>query len=126
MGVEAMADEPLNAVAIVDDDVAFLDALKLLLELAGHRVVVYASAAAFLCDRAARHACLILDQHMPHMTGLELTARLRTDGVGIPVLLVTNAPSPFIVSRAAELGVEKVLAKPPTETDLLSFVTAHR
>jgi FixJ family two-component response regulator len=121
-----MADEHHSAIAVVDDDVAFLDALRLLLELAGHRVAVYGSPAAFLDDRAARPSCLILDQHMPQMTGLDLAARLRTDGVSIPMLLITNAPSPAIVARAALLGIEKVLTKPPSEHDLLSFVAAHR
>jgi two-component system response regulator FixJ len=123
---EPMAQDHHSTVAIVDDDAAFRDALGLLLELAGHSVAVYASAAAFLDDLAARPACLILDQHMPRMTGLELAARLRTDGTSIPVMLVTTAPSPAIVARAAQLGIEKVLPKPPTEHDLLSFVDAHR
>jgi two-component system response regulator FixJ len=126
MDAESMAQEHHRSVAIVDDDAAFRDALGLLLELAGHSVAIYASAAAFLDDPAARPACLILDQHMPKMTGLELAARLRALGTRIPVMLVTTAPSPAIVARAALLGIEKVLCKPPTEADLLSFVNTHR
>ena len=60
---------------------------------------------------------------MPEMTGLELAERLRTDGAGIPILLITGSPSPAIVARAAELGI-RVLEKPPTEEDLLDFVNA--
>ncbi len=118
-------DNHTGAVAVVDDDPAVLDSLKFLLEVIGHRVVTYASAAAFLADRAKRHACLILDHHMPQMTGLELAARLHPDGGAIPVLLITGSPSPAIVARAAQLGIEKVLEKPPDEDDLLSFVNAH-
>ena len=121
-----MAHDHHSTVAIIDDDAAFRDALGLLLELAGHSVATYDSASAFLDDWAARPTCMILDQHMPRMTGLELAARLRTEGVSIPVLLVTTAPSPAIVARAAQVGIEKVLPKPPTEADLLSFVDAHR
>ena len=62
---------------------------------------------------------------MPQMTGLELAARLRTKGVGIPVLLITAQPSPIVTARAAELGIEKVLGKPAAEAELLSFVDAH-
>ncbi len=102
------------------------NSLKFLLEVAGRRVVTYASAAAFLADRATKHACLILDHHMPQMTGLELAARLRSTGAAIPVLLITGSPSPAIATRAAQLGIEKVLEKPPVENDLLNFVSAHR
>jgi len=120
-----MTHNQLNAVAVVDDDIAVLDALKFLLEIAGHTVVTYSSAAAFLEDRKGRPACLILDQHMPHMTGLELAAQLRGDGADIPILLVTAQPSPAVIARAAELGIERVLSKPPTEDDLLSFINAY-
>jgi two-component system response regulator FixJ len=119
-----MADNHPN-VAIVDDDLAVLDSLKFLLEVVGHTVRTYASAAAFLEDRATRPSCLILDQHMPQMTGLDLAAQLRADGVGIPVLLFSAQLSPAVIARAAQLGIEKVLKKPPAEDELLGFVDAH-
>jgi len=120
-----MTLERNDAVAVVDDDQSVRDSLKFLLEVAGHRVGTYGSAMAFLEDQAVRPACLIIDQHMPQLTGLDLAARLRTDGVGIPILLMSGAVSPGIVARAAQLGIEKVLPKPPTEDDLLGFVNAH-
>ncbi len=120
-----MADVHRSGVAIIDDDPAVLDSLKLLLDVAGYAVGAYRSAAAFLEDRAARPACLILDQHMPGMTGLELATRLREEGVGIPVLLITAHMSPTIIERARKVGITKVLEKPPAEDDLLNFVDAH-
>jgi two-component system, LuxR family, response regulator FixJ len=111
-------------VAIVDDDAAVRDSLRFLLEVVGHPVETFASAAEFLNAEQQRLACLILDHHMPEMTGLELAERLRADGSGIPILLITGSPSPAIVARAAELGIYRVLAKPRAEEDLLSFVNA--
>jgi len=116
-------------VAIVDDDHAVLDSLKFLLEVIGYQVATYASAEAFLdrgkADGAGAPACLIVDQHMPGMTGLDLAERLRDHGAAIPILLITGSPSPAIVSRAAQLGVVNVLEKPPDERDLLSFLNAY-
>ncbi len=112
-------------VAVVDDDEAVRASLKFLVELTGHKIRTYASASAFLEDRASQPACLILDQHMPQMTGLELTAHLRIDGSQIPVMLMTGALSPVILARAAELGIERVLSKPPAEVDLLSFIETY-
>jgi two-component system response regulator FixJ len=110
-------------VAVVDDDAAVLDSFKFMLELAGFRVSTYSSALAYLAREGCHPHCLILDHHMPAMTGLELTARLRASGIAVPVLLITSAPSPAIVARAAEVGVVRVLEKPPTEDDLIRFVT---
>jgi two-component system response regulator FixJ len=130
-----MNSNPPGVVAIVDDDPAVLDSLKFLLEVVGYRVATHASAEAFLDGRASwGHAdggragwpaCLIADHYMPRMTGLDLAERLRDDGVDIPILLITGSPSPAIVSRAAQLGVVRVLEKPPEEHDLLSFVNSY-
>jgi two-component system, LuxR family, response regulator FixJ len=113
-------------VAIVDDDQAVRDSLRFLLETIGHPVETFASAAEFLKAEQQHLACLILDQHMPEMTGLKLAERLRADGSGIPILLITGSPSPAIVARAAELGISRVLAKPRADEDLLDFVNATR
>ncbi len=117
-----MTDPKPRKVAIVDDDLAVRGSLQFLLEVAGHCVVAFGSAAEFLRSELQHLACLILDHHMPQMTGLELAEKLRTDGVHIPVLLITGSPSPAIVARAAELGVRRVLEKPPSDQDLLEFV----
>ena len=121
-----MAEVNHGTVAIVDDDDAVRDSLRFLLEVIGHPVETFASAAEFLKAEINRLACLILDHHMPEMTGLELAEQLRTDGAGIPILLITAAPSPAIVARAAEVGINWVLEKPATEEDLLDFIDRAR
>jgi two-component system response regulator FixJ len=120
-----MNENHSGIVGIVDDDPAVLDSLKFLLEVIGYQVSTYDSAGAFLGDGATDPACLIIDQHMPGMTGLELAQTLRNDGDSIPILLITGSPSPAIVARATQLGIVNVLEKPPEEADLLTFVSAY-
>ncbi|MDR3534710.1 MAG: response regulator [Rhodopila sp.] len=120
-----MADNSKDAVAVVDDDVAVRDSLKFLLETAGHTVTTYSSAAAFLDHRGPRPACLVVDYHMPRMTGLELAAQLQQEGANIPLLLITGSVSPAIVANAARLGIGTVLEKPLNANDLLKFVDTH-
>ena len=121
-----MTEAGQHAVAIVDDDYAVLDSLRFLLEVAGYSTETFASAAAFLQASTQHFCCLILDHHMPQMTGLELAGRLRADGADIPIMLVTGSPSPEIVARASEFGIEQVLEKPPSEEDLIRFINASR
>jgi two-component system, LuxR family, response regulator FixJ len=121
-----MLKKSLSGVAVIDDDPAVLESLKMLLEVAGYPVRTYPSAESFLEDRDASPTCLILDHHMAQMTGLDLVERLRRAGVTVPVLLITGLSSPAIRARAAKLGVEKVLEKPPSEDDLLNFVRTYR
>lgn len=108
-----------------DDNTALLHSLKFLLGTEGYVVVAHASALAFLDDRATQPGCLIVDQQMPGMTGLELVARLRAAGTRIPVLLMTGLLSSDMAARAAQLGIEKVLEKPPEPDALLKFVSDY-
>ncbi len=94
-------------VAIVDDNVAILDSMELLLELEGYDVIGYASPASFLADRTTQSACLIIDQNMPGMTGLELVTRMRQQESHIPVLLMCGFLSTDIIARASELGTQQ-------------------
>ena len=89
-----------RVVALVDDDLAVLDSLKFLLETAGYTVAAYSSAAAFLDDRVTEPCCLIVDQRMPMMTGLDLVALLRRGTASVPALLITGSLSPKIIARA--------------------------
>ncbi len=109
--------------AIVDDDLAVRNSLQTLLDVMGYHGEAFESAAEFLSADLQDLACLILDYQMPNMTGLELAERLRADGAAIPILLVTGSPSPAIVTRAAELGIN-VLNKPPADKDLFDFIGA--
>ena len=116
-----MAEPPLQKIAVVDDDNAVCDSLQLLLEVMGYSVETFVSAAAFLSANLQEIGRLILDHNMPHITGLQLAEKLRSDGVTLPILLVTGSPSPDIMARASVLGI-RVLEKPPSEEDLLSFI----
>ncbi len=120
-----MQQDLASAVGVVDDDPAVLDSFRFMLEVAGYRVLTFRSASEFLAHTSDPPCCLILDQQMPDLTGLELVARLRSDGIMLPILLVTGWPSSAIDARAAELGVEGVLEKPPSEGDILSFAAAY-
>jgi two-component system response regulator FixJ len=114
-------------VGVVDDDDAVRDSLQFLLETAGFGVVTYASAAQFLDEaRPGDLACLLVDQHMPDLTGLQLVIQLRSQGVALPIALITGSPSPDLVRLARELGVARVLEKPLDDGMLLAFIECAR
>ena len=71
-----------------------------------------------------RAVCLVVDQHMPNTTGLELLAKLRRLGTGLPTALITGSPTPDILRQAVALGVMKVLEKPLVDDALLRFLAA--
>ena len=119
-----MQTQERDPVVILDDDPAVLASLEFLLQASGYDVVAYASPAALLDGGVERAACLVVDQHMPNMTGLDFITRLRAAKPTMPALLVSGRLTPAVRARAANLGVA-TLAKPLKEDDLLRFVAAH-
>jgi two-component system, LuxR family, response regulator FixJ len=126
-GAHAMHDGSHRLVAVVDDDDAVRDSLRFLLEIAGYSVASYGSAAQFLHEAPIGElVCLVVDQHMPDQTGLQLVARLRAQGVSLPVALITGSPSADLVRLARELSVAKVMEKPLDDDVLLDFIQHAR
>ena len=119
---ESARVEPTLLDAIVDDDDAVRHSLRFFLEVIGHKVETFTSAVEFLGAELGRLACVILDHRMPHMTGLALARRLREEGNTIPILLLTGALSPDVLTQAAEIGVDRVLGKPASEDELMDFI----
>jgi FixJ family two-component response regulator len=110
---------------VVGDDDGVRDAIRVVLEAAGFDVHGYRSALAFLPEaEQCRWRCLVVDQQMPELTGLELVARLRGSGQLVPTLLITGAPSRDLRCRAAALGIDAVLEKPMVNGELLRYLAA--
>jgi two-component system, LuxR family, response regulator FixJ len=122
-GAVGMPDGSQRLIAVIDDDDAVRDSLRFLLEIAGYAVATYGSAAQFIHEASIGDlTCLVVDQHMPEQTGLQLVSRLRGQGVTLPVVLITGSPSPDLVRLARELDVAKVLEKPLDDDMLLDFI----
>jgi two-component system response regulator FixJ len=99
-------------VVIVDDDPAVCSSLKFSLELEGFVVRAYGNAAEFLgADDFQGCDCLVVDQRMPGMSGMELIAKLRTLEVRTPAILLISQPNPAVAARAAKAAVP-IVEKP--------------
>jgi FixJ family two-component response regulator len=123
---DLMSGSPVR-VALVDDDDAVLDSAQFLLEVEGHAVSSFLSGAAFLTAQASRpFDCLILDHHMPDLTGLELAQQLRSIGDHLPIMLISGAMTPDIVAKARAIGVQQVAEKPVSDEHFMHFVEAAR
>lgn len=77
-------------VAVVDDDEGMRKAMRRVLETEGYVTEVFSTAEAFLASGAAGRAdCLVLDVHLPGMSGLDLHGRLRAMGRWLPTVFVS-------------------------------------
>jgi two-component system response regulator FixJ len=107
-------------VFVVDDDDAVRDSLAAVLEVHGFTIECYASAEAFW-DAWGRdcRGVLLLDVRMSGMSGLQLQQRLVTEGVRLPIILMTGHGDIPMAVQAMKLGAVDFLEK-PLDVDLLA------
>jgi FixJ family two-component response regulator len=107
-------------VHVVDDDEAVRDSMRALLESYGVEVRDYASAGEFLLEMTAQpKGCVLLDLHMPGMSGLELLDLLRAAGSRLPIIAVTGRSDAFLKERVVRAGALTLLDKPISDDTLL-------
>lgn len=98
---------------LVDDDVALRTALRFSLELDGFVVETFASGEDVLkASLPHRDGCLIFDQNLPGITGIETLSILRSRANHLPALLITSHPGAGVrdaAARANAVIVEKPL-----------------
>lgn len=111
-------------IVVVDDDAAVRSSLKFSLEIDGFVVRTYASAEELLnSGNLSDFHCLIVDQNMPRMTGLELVAALRKQGLKVPALLVSGHLTPAVTRQASAAGIPTV-EKPFLGNGLIDSIRA--
>jgi FixJ family two-component response regulator len=109
-------------ILLVDDDSSMRVAIARLLRVAGLECQTYASAEDLLADEAAAlAACVISDQRLPVMSGLELLTTLRARGWP-PVIMITAFNTPGQREEALRRGATAYLVKPFIGTELLDAV----
>lgn len=110
-------------IAIVDDDEPVRKALQRLLRSAGMAAETFPSGEVFLASLpTSRPACVVLDLHMPRVTGFDVLKRMTEGGFDVPVIVFTGHDSPEAYEKALALGALTYLRKPVNDEALLEAV----
>lgn len=103
----------LNAVALIEDDTDFREALVERLTLEGLDVRAFASAEAGLKGVEPDFpGVVVTDLRMPHMDGRQLLDRLQADDPALPVILITGHGDVADAVAAMRAGAYDFVAKP--------------
>ena len=112
-------------IAIVDDDLSVLKALKRSLRIRGLQSKTYESAQQFIGSlNDGLPECLIVDLQMPEMTGLELHQTLTRIGIEIPTIIITAHSDARVRERSGSAGIIAVLPKPLEKASLFAAIDA--
>lgn len=108
-----MAAFQTPSILITDDDLAFRDTVREMLEPFGYRLSVAASGeeALRIVQRDDIHL-LLLDMHMPKLTGVETAERIHRFKSQLPWILMSAKLDDEVLRQARRADVFTVLPKP--------------
>jgi FixJ family two-component response regulator len=113
------------SVAIVDDEEGIRKALGRLLRAAGLEPHGYANGQEFLTAAVERRPdCVVLDLHMPGMSGLQVLRKLKATGLLLPIVVITAHDEPETREQCLGTGARAYLRKPLEDRLLLNAISA--
>ncbi len=116
-------------ILLVDDDDSLRAMLVEQLAVDGEFIAIEASTLAsaekLLAAADARFDALILDVTLPDGDGRDLCARLRRQGVKLPIIMLTGADDETDVVRGLDSGANDYIAKPFRLAELLARLRAQ-
>jgi FixJ family two-component response regulator len=116
-------DAPRPLIAIVDDEESVRRALRRLMVSAGFRAQTFSCGAALLSSLSLEHpSCVVLDLHMPELSGFELQVQLNGSAQPVPVVVITGHDTPEAEKRVMDAGAIAYLRKPIDDQELLEAV----
>lgn len=112
-----------GCIAIVDDEAQVRSALGRLLRLSDFEVLSFESGQTFI-DSLAQYVpeCVLLDVHMPGLSGLQVHALLRATRPHPQVIFITASDDAELTQLAHDTGASALLRKPFTNRALLDAV----
>ncbi len=114
---------PNLSVAIVDDEPSVRTSLTRLLRSSGMQAETFASGAAFV-ERlpTGPWQIVLLDIHMPGLTGFEVLKRIREERRDLAVIMITGYEGADVKRSAYEAGAKAVLLKPFSYSEFFEIV----
>ncbi|MBI3411744.1 MAG: response regulator [Planctomycetes bacterium] len=111
------------SILITDDDTSSRETLREIVEPQGYRTVLASSGEeAIEIVREAPVHLVLLDVHMPRMTGLETVQIVHQINEILPCILVTADPNENVIRQAFSVRAYSVIPKPVSKNILLHTI----
>ena len=112
-----------SLIYVIDDDASVRKAFGRLLRSANLDAETFSSAEEFLSSpKQKENACIIIDIRMPGLSGFDLQQRLSSEGIKIPVIVISASDDVETRERARELGAIAFFRKPIDDQALLDAI----
>jgi FixJ family two-component response regulator len=110
-------------VFVVDDDVSVRESLGALIRFVGWQTETFESAREFLArPEDFAPSCLVLDVHLPELSGMDLQQRIKDQRNYMPIIFITGDGDVPTTVQAMKAGAVEFLTKPLREEALLEAI----
>lgn len=117
--------EPEGRVLVVDDEANITELVGTALRYVGFEVAVAATGRGALAQATQfRPDILVLDVMLPDLDGFEVTRRLRSEGVRVPIVFLTARDETADLVAGLTLGGDDYVTKPFSLEELVARVRA--
>lgn len=116
-----------SVIAIVDDDEVVRRSITRLVKSMSFHATDFASGEEFLGSLSQEIPdCMLLDLHMPGLSGLEVLEALRQRRINIPAIVITGNTRPDTRQRCLNAGAAAYLEKPLERDVVLNAIQTAR
>lgn len=113
----------METILVIDDDALILEVVREILELDDYEVVTALSGAEGIEKYRKSQADLVItDLIMPHKDGISVISELKSEFPGLRIIAMTGTPKVETVAKAVRADVNRVIAKPFNQEELLEAV----
>lgn len=115
-----------RTVLIVDDEKSIVDILKFNLEKSDYSTIcAYDGQEGLRLAREKNPDLILLDVMLPYIDGFEVCKILRSEGINIPIIMITAREEETDKVFGLELGADDYITKPFSIRELLARVKAN-
>ncbi len=113
----------MDTILVIDDDPLILDVVREILELDKYVVETALSGTEGIEKHREKPADLVItDLIMPHKDGISVITELKKEFPGVRIIALTGTPKVEKIAAAVQANVNRVIAKPFDQEELLEAV----
>ncbi len=110
----------MSVILVVDDEKSIRKALSEILIAEGYKVEEAVDGLeAFNLIKAKKYDCVLSDIKMPKLDGIELLEKVQSEGINIPIIMISGHGSTDTAVEAVRKGAFDYISKPPDLNRLL-------
>lgn len=111
-------------IIVIDDDQAFVEALKLYLEDQGFQVLAALNGRDGMeLFRGAAVDVAIVDMHLPDLEGVKIVREARRQSPDTSLVLISSDDSPETLQKCRQAKIHRLMLKPLLPRELLAVVS---